>query len=116
MGELVRAHRENERLWEERGREVMAVCEERQARREDVRAIESLENELVRRECLLERERKEHLNCRLELENMEDIYERIFVSSNCPSRSKGRNFKIKRVRNSSVLQPSNFSALLPANH
>lgn len=57
--------REKERLWEERGSKMLELYERREARREDVKAIEQLEVELLKKDFMLEKERSELKYCRL---------------------------------------------------
>ena len=52
MGEIFR---EKEKLWEERGRKMLELYERREARKEDVKAIEQLEGELLKKDFMLEK-------------------------------------------------------------
>ena len=58
-------YREKEKLWDERGKKMLEMYEKRESKKEDVKAIEKLEVELIKRDFLLERERNELKYCKL---------------------------------------------------
>ena len=59
VANLEAANLEKEKLWEERGRKMLQLYEHREASKEDVRVIEELEVEVLKRELMLEKERNE---------------------------------------------------------
>ena len=47
---------------------------------------------------MIEKERSELKYCKLELENMEEIYDKMFLSSAYLSKSKAKSFKVKKIK------------------
>jgi hypothetical protein len=67
IGNLEAIYKEKERLWDERGRRMLELYERRESKKEDVKAIEQLEVELLKRDFMIEKERSELKYCKLEL-------------------------------------------------
>jgi hypothetical protein len=57
MNALETIYREKENLWDQRGKKLLELYERRESKKEDVKAIEKLEVELIKRDFMLEKER-----------------------------------------------------------
>ena len=96
---------EKERVWEERGKKVLSLYEKRESKEEDVKIIEHLEVELIRKQFELEREKQDLKVCKLELDNMEELYKRIFYSAQ-KNHKQSASFHMKKIRLPNLLNKS----------
>ena len=60
---------------------------------------------MIKKEFELEREKQELKSCKLELDNMDEIYKRIFYSAQKPYKQSS-SFHLKRVRLPGLLNKS----------
>lgn len=70
-----------------------------------MKLIESLEVQLIRKEFELEREKQELKCCKMELDNMDDMYKRIFYSASKSNRHN-TSFHLKKVKLPGILNRS----------